>query len=508
MNRKSFLKLVMLSSFSLVAPHLEIINPYNVKESSSKPNILILLFDAWSARNISLYGYERETTPNLQKLAQKATVYHNHHSAANFTGPSTVSLLTGVYPWTHHGFQGFTGAPSEYINRNLFSSLQGYTRMAYSQNPLANRSIFQMSQHIEDLTIPQDTAIIDNTLADDLFRKDYEIAYNTELELLGDKPNDIANSLLTFLIRGYLGMQRDLKVLTKIRDELPRGPIEIGHMKFILEDTIDWAVQKLAALGKPFFSYLHFFPPHDPYNPRADFIGRFDDDGWKSVEKPKHQLNDGYSQEYLDRERAIYDAYIAYVDAEIGRMFDLMEKAEILDNTIVVLTSDHGEMFERGIFRHQTITLYEPVIHIPLMIFEPGQTTRRDVYTNTSTLDLLPTIAHWAGNEIPNWGEGELLPPYHPNPSSLVRRPIFAMDSRSGGRLRPPDKATFAMIQENFKLIHYYGHRGVLKNKLELYDLDSDPEEMIDLFTNNKRQARQMRKELFLRIEEAGSIYQ
>jgi arylsulfatase A-like enzyme len=498
----------LLTSASLMAPQLEIISPFSQEANSSKPNILILLFDAWSARHISLYGYPRETTPNLRKLAQKATIYHNHHSAANFTGPSTVSLLTGVYPWKHHGFQGFTGAPPEYFHKNMFSALHGYTRMAYSQNPLPNRTFIQMSQYLEDLIIPHDTAILENSLIDDLFRKDLGIALKSELEIVGNKPKDLSNSLLSSLIRRYWRDLQNQKLQKEIHQKFPVGPISIGFMKFILEDTLDWAVKKLGELSNPFFSYLHFFPPHDPYHPRADFTGRFDDDGWKPIEKPEHRLNDRKSQEFLNSERAIYDAYIAYVDAEIGRTFDSLEKTGILENTIVILTSDHGEMFERGIFRHQTPTLYEQIIHIPLMIFEPGQTTRRDVYNNTSTLDLLPTIAHWAGNEMPTWGEGKLLPPYHPDPSILIDRPIFAMDSRSGSRAQPPTRATFAMIKENYKLIHYYGFRGVLKNKLELYDLEADPEEMNDLFSTKSQFAKKMKKDLFDRIEDAGSIYQ
>ena len=74
------------------------------ENQTNTPNILIFIFDAWSAHNISLYGYPRKTTPNIDRLAEKAIVYHNHYSNACYTYPSTSSLLTGVLPWTHWGY--------------------------------------------------------------------------------------------------------------------------------------------------------------------------------------------------------------------------------------------------------------------------------------------------------------------------------------------------------------------------------------------------------------------
>ena len=99
MNRRQFLKLSSLASFlslplHVQPPRLPISNP-------DARNILIVVFDAFSAKNIPFYGYPRNTTPNLNKLLDKAIVYHNHYAAGNYTTPGTASLLTGAYPWTH-----------------------------------------------------------------------------------------------------------------------------------------------------------------------------------------------------------------------------------------------------------------------------------------------------------------------------------------------------------------------------------------------------------------------
>ncbi len=94
LSRRDFLKLASLASFSSVIPR-------QMVQQSEKPNIIVVVFDAWSANNIGLYGYLRQTMPKLAALAEKAIVYHNHYAAGPWTVPGTASLLTGTYPWTH-----------------------------------------------------------------------------------------------------------------------------------------------------------------------------------------------------------------------------------------------------------------------------------------------------------------------------------------------------------------------------------------------------------------------
>ncbi|MBV5323308.1 sulfatase-like hydrolase/transferase, partial [bacterium] len=163
----------------------------------------------------------------------------------------------------------------------------------------------------------------------------------------------------------------------------------------------------IQAAPGPVFGYFHFLPPHDPYRTPSEFFGQFRNDGYKPDEKPKDVL-----ATYQDKERdtnvlrQYYDEFILYVDREFGRMFNLLENSGQLENTILVLTSDHGEMFERGIVMHGTDALYEPLIRIPLLIFEPGVKIRTDVYEPTSAVDLLPTLAYLSGHSIPDWTEG------------------------------------------------------------------------------------------------------
>lgn len=98
-TRRDFLKLAGLLPLSIALPSV------SQSTETDKQNVIIFVFDALSAHNISLYGYPRKTMPNLVRLAEKAVVYHNHHAGGNFTTPGTASLLTGVLPWSHRAEQ-------------------------------------------------------------------------------------------------------------------------------------------------------------------------------------------------------------------------------------------------------------------------------------------------------------------------------------------------------------------------------------------------------------------
>jgi arylsulfatase A-like enzyme len=160
---------------------------------------------------------------------------------------------------------------------------------------------------------------------------------------------------------------------------------------FTVEQAIDWLQTQLEGQPAPYLGYVHLLPPHEPYVTRREFADSFDD-GWQPPAKPLHFFNSGWDDAYLADTRREYDQAIAYVDAEFGRLFDYLEGSGKLENTILVFTSDHGEMFERGISLHNTPTLYEPLIRVPLMVWAPGLDERLDVHTPTSCVDFLLCI--------------------------------------------------------------------------------------------------------------------
>src|SRR5512142_855069 len=122
-SRRDFLKLAALAPVAWsLAPLLEGQRRPHVA-GDGKPNIIVLVFDAWSAHDIPLYGYERNTVPNVVRFADQATVYHNHYTAGTFTVPGTASLLTGLLPWTHRAFQlGAGGVSKTHLDHQMFAT--------------------------------------------------------------------------------------------------------------------------------------------------------------------------------------------------------------------------------------------------------------------------------------------------------------------------------------------------------------------------------------------------
>ena len=122
-SRRELLKLISLIPLGYLMRN-QIGKKNRVKTNLNSKNVLIVVFDAWSAHNISLLGYPRDTTPNLNRLAEHAIVYHNHYSTAPWTIPGTASLLTGVYPWTNRAFNS-SGMIDEFKKNNLTSDGMG-----------------------------------------------------------------------------------------------------------------------------------------------------------------------------------------------------------------------------------------------------------------------------------------------------------------------------------------------------------------------------------------------
>jgi len=145
-----------------------------LEEATTRPNIIILVLDAMSARNLSLYGYRRETTPHIARLAERATVYHAHYAAGNFTTPGTASILTGMYPWHHRAINVRGPIRRSLLNKHLFALVgPEYVRTAFTQNMLADVFLRQARPHLE-LHLPLTTFHLNNqpSLVSENFRSD------------------------------------------------------------------------------------------------------------------------------------------------------------------------------------------------------------------------------------------------------------------------------------------------------------------------------------------------
>lgn len=513
LNRREFLKLLGAIPLLKIAGD---VFPFNSAFQSSQnldtPNVLIVVFDALSATNMSLYGYPRLTTPNISKFAETATIFQRHYAAGNFTSPGTASILTGAYPWSHRAFHLYGSVVKSFVEKNIFHSFPGekYARMAFTHNDLTSILLYQFARDVDIHKSTKELTIFDELLGEDFFKKDHNAAFLGEWMITrGQRGQDMrlpSSLFLSIIHRIWRTKERGLANF-EYRRLFPKGlpSTNASLCVYLLEDAIDWVESEISNSRKPYFGYFHFLPPHEPYNTRREFINMFKDN-WTPVSKPAHLFSDGYSDQILNTNRRQYDEFILYVDAEFGRLVDYMEKQGLLENTYLILTSDHGEMFERGILEHETPTLFEPIIHVPLVIHKPGQTTRVDVHSPTSCVDLLPTIHSIIGQPQPQWSEGVVLPTFG---DGIVddQRSIFAVEAKSNPKEGPLQQGTVAMVKGQYKLIHYLDLND-LEKEYELYDIANDPEELENLYSSNKSLAQELQTELLAKVQEVNRPYQ
>ena len=503
-NRRDFLKLAGAVPASLILTDLA--QKLGLQKQGSdnleKPNVIIIVHDALNAKNLSVYGYPRRTTPNLERFAERATVFHRHHSGGNFTIPGVATLMTGTYPWTHRAFSQSGIITEKFVDNNMFHALDlQYHRSAFPQNVWANFILSQFSQDIDTLLSPSEFGDFDYILGD-LFTNDSNMAYRALDDFLFKMNYPPPSMLFGTIQRAFF--YRDSNRL--IPYDYPRGlPRNLNYPIFFrLDNLYNSLASYIQELESPFFTYLHMFPPHSPYRPTYEFNRHFDLSDGLPLKKPTHPLSEQNAYSKLKSNGMQYDRYLATIDNELGKCLDTLEKNGVLENSYVILTSDHGEMFERGESGHSTPMLYDPVVHIPLIISAPGQSSRNDVYSFTNAVDMLPTLAHITGSPVPNWGEGKLLPTL--GGEEDMTRSTFSVEAKSNSAFAPLTKASIAMYQGTHKMVYYTGYSS--EDSFELYNLEDDPEELQDLYPEGSVLAKTMQEELLDKLNEVNQPFQ
>jgi arylsulfatase A-like enzyme len=439
----------------------------------------------------------------LKRLAERAIVYHNHYAGSNFTTSGTASLLTGTLPWTHRALQANGVVAKPFVNRSIFHVFQDYYRIAYTHNTWAFTLLNQFQKDLDELLLPRKLflASIDN-LVGTMFRNDGDLS-----SLSWTRDIDIETGYAYSLFLSHVFGPIQEQQIAAVKPLFPRGiPTSFDNRTgFLLEDAVDWLKNRLPAIPQPFLGYFHFLPPHSPYRTSSEFYRRFARDGFKPVEKPIDVFaENGTSTETMGL-RTQYDEYILYADKYLGELFDFLQASGLLETTWVILTSDHGEMFERGMAGHSNPSLYQPLVRIPLMIFEPGRQMGLNIDAATSAVDLLPTLARLTGHAIPDWSEGEVLPPFA---EASPGRSIYSVFAKKNDPSAPLTVASTALIRDDYKLLYYFGYRDPeVKELVKLYDIGADPEELVDLFSLRTDVRAQMLSELKTTLVKVNEPY-
>lgn len=507
MSRRSFLKLAGLFGMGLAIPQ---VNHQGLNQVDQPDNLLIVVFDAFSAQNTPIYGYPRNTTPNLVSLAERAIIYHNHIATGNFTTPGTASLLTGTYPWTHRAFTLHETVDDSFSNKSIFHAFPHHYRLAYTHNPFADILLEQFKEDINQrIPIEELFILFDNKSVDALFKRDRDTSNVAWLRAFEKNPDGYAYSLfLSHFYKELIDRYRSRR-LESISPDYPRGVPGVENRYFSFEESTNYLIDSISKTPQPFVSYFHFYPPHAPYTTHRDFTDRFAEDGYHPIVKPEHIFSTGTTYKVMAENRRDYDEYLLHVDREFGRLYESLKRSGLLDNTWVVLTSDHGEMFERGIIKHTTLAMSQPVVHVPLMIFGPQIDSRVDIYQSTNAIDVLPTLTSMIGQEIPDWCEGIVMPPFQVTDADKGRA-HYSMNLTENAKYGHLKNGSIALVKDPYKLTYYYGYNELSRmdgEAFELYDLNEDPEELNNLYYVEKSLAQNLQGELMSQLVEVNKLY-
>jgi arylsulfatase A-like enzyme len=447
------------------------------------PNIIYVTFDALSKKDMSLYGYERITTPFISDWAKSATVFTNLKADSNFTAPATASMMTGKRVWTHqryhsHGSQPVAGGTE---NFPLLLKNTGYYNMAFVVNSIASVDELGMSESF-DFAPPA-----------------YEFRVPTS-------PLGLFQQYLQRLFSGRIRLydwilQRDF-VLYKV---IPAIFKESRETEWPVEKVLDRFFRVIDnEPPEPYFAWIHLYPPHSHYLPPVPFMGMFDfsnefrtyesQDSLVSLIQRAQPENDVY--------RARYNEFIRYCDKQFEYFINHLEAKKMLGNTVVILSSDHGEIFEHNFINHGN-SLYEAETDIPLIIRIPNQNIGRVINDLVEQIDIPATILDVADIPAPSWVEGRSLVPLL-NGETLPYRPVFSMNLQLNPSLgHKITKGMFAVWKGSYKLIYDLG-----ENKTLLFNLEQDPDELNNLMYSEYDIGKYLRNLTIENLKNANQKYQ
>ena len=461
------------------------------KGESNRPNVILITFDALTAEDMSLYGYKLKTTPNLDLFAKGSYVFQNMYANSNWTRPAVASILTGTYPSTHRLINTGTNncfLPEKLKNKNIAAILNnnGYQTVAI----VSNRTYAHPSTN-------------------DTFNSfDYAPIKTIDSEYLKRDPlwlplRQLAPLFLSINSAAHTWMYNFTQIYSKLTGsilhifQLNKWNTESGRPA---EFTFDLGCRYLKEAKSPFFLWIHLYPPHAPYLPPDEVKKQFLTENILLTEKDQ-SFADEYEKSFypdklkmdIDKLRLRYDEYILYADHEFSRFLSKLKDNGYLNTSIIIISSDHGESFNHNVIRHDGPTLYNDLIHIPLIIHMPKQKKHIEIVQPAEHVDIAPTILDLLRIDIPPWMEGESVKKSIENKNTMTSKPKFSMQLDGNKVYGPLKKGTVAVIKDKYKYIYY-----INSQKSELYNLVSDQQELINLAEIEKERSDAM-KSLILR---------
>lgn len=391
------------------------------------PNVIIITMDACRRDRLSCYNPENVRTTNYDAFARKSYLFKNSYANNPWTIPSMMTMNTGQYPSVHRA-DFFTAVPQEM--RTLAQTLKahGYRAEAYAGNPILYGEY------------------------------GFKRGYDVYLEY-GDFEK------LTFFKKALI--YRFFKRVRDIVQARLGGTLDITQWcKYHLIRCIERNHGK-----RPFFVWVHFLDPHTPLTPPEKYI----DGDEEYVKKARifglTKTNEGqkFKREYLDLYTELYGAEVRYLDDTMGEIFETFDRLGVWDDSVVIISSDHGEeFFEHGRYGHG-MSHYYAVTAVPLLVYLPNEKGGETIDVSASIIDIPITVLDYVGGEPLPGSSGKSLLPYiagenPPAPYLLCEGTRF-------------DNSVISVYDGRYHLIR----SGEKEYKYELYDTEADTFELNNL---------------------------
>jgi arylsulfatase A-like enzyme len=419
--------------------------------ASDRPNVVLITLDTVRADHLSLYGYSRDTTPNLRRLAAtSATVYTRAIASSNCTLPSHASIFTGQSPRRH----GAHASPKQ----------PGGFR-------ISERSITLPELLAQDgyrtAGIVANYGNLSPAFGFDRGFSSYECAQYVDFLTLTGR---------TYLLRELLRDLTAAVIAPERREALYASAKTINSRAArVLEST--------SRARQPFFLFLNYMDAHTPYVPPAPFDSRFAGRDaafrWSGYRDLVDEVSVRHVRPLGDRERrhliSQYDGAIAYLDDQLGGLFTTLKALGLFENSLIIVTSDHGEAFGESSIVAHGVSVYQHQVHVPLIIKYPHSSHGAVVDGLVSDVDLLPTILDVIGAPVPQNVEGRSLRHVELLASRWITSESYY--PRGAGFTSSDARATeIALYSGFFKQILGAG------GGTELYDLSKDPSETMNIY--------------------------
>ena len=465
----------------------------NVQQKPSQPNVVLIVLDTLRADRMSCYGYERETTPFIDAFAEEATLFERAVVPGQWTIPSHASLFTGEYPTTHMTTQIYDTLGEDLVTLAELLHDEGFKTAGFCNNPLLG--------------------VVDNELD-----RGFEEFYNYG----GAVPNypDISQSRPKILGRLLERYTRVMRALTApLQNQFAHNSLLLriamhplivplwqdsvnfkGNTKRSLRDVVGYLrAHRRSDSHRPLFTFINLMETHLPYRPPARFIQKFapyyEDDHeaqafmrnynmehyrWMiPLTEPLSELSDRTLND-------LYDAEVAYEDRLLRRLLKDLNKPEIRDNTVVIITSDHGEGLNNHDFVGHSLVAYDDLVRVPLIVRYPrlypaGERVSSTVSTRRVFHSILETVA-----ATPN-GEGADQAPIDVEGLTLTRALNGSAPQEDAvfAEAYTPDTLLTLMENENPAAIDTFRCRSMRRaaygGRHKLITVGEEPDELFDV---------------------------